>query len=373
MGHSIVKILQITRQFYPSVGGIESVTLGLSKALRQEGLQCDVATLQYVFQTKKRIPPFSMVEGVPVYRLRHIGGRRYPIVPGILSLSHDYDLLHIHAIDFFVDFLSLMQFEHQKPIVVSTHGGIFHTRWLWPLKHLWFQTLTRLSLKNVSYIVADSKHDMELFDSILPKNKLRYIPNGVDIQKLLIQERHPDLGLLVGIGRLFENKRVEWIIHAISQLKGKFPSLRLVWIGPGSAQQICHLNNLAAKSGITDSVKFTGAISITERDSYLAHAHLFVSAARYEAFGVSTIEAMAAGVVPVVTSVGIHPEVVQSGINGWLWSGDVHSLIETLRQALDTTNGKLTEMGDLARLQTVRFQWESVAADYIELYEESLR
>ena len=43
----------------------------------------------------------------------------------------------------------------------------------------------------------------------------------------------------------------------------------------------------------------------------LERAHLFVSASSYEGFGLSTIEAMSAATVVVVTAVGAHPDVVR--------------------------------------------------------------
>jgi alpha-1,3-mannosyltransferase len=365
--NEIVKILQVCRQFYPSVGGLETVTLGLGKSLRASGQECDVATLRRNFQSGESSEPFSLVEGLPVYRLRHFGSNRYPIAPEILKLVNKYDVLHIHAVDFFVDFLSYSRCYHKKPILLTTHGGIFHTTWFEQLKRLWFRTVTRSSLAGVRWVVGDSQHDIDLFRSIVPSEKLCHIPNGVDINDLLAQPRQIEQGLLVGIGRQAVNKRIEWIIRSVSELKVEFPAIRLVWIGPGSEQQ--RLNELAASLGVSDRVNILGPISAKERDSWLSRAHIYVSAASYEAFGVSTIEALASGAVPVVSSVGIHPEVVQTGINGWLWSGDNRSLTEILGLALRTNMARLEEMGVLSRNQAQRFSWDSIAKEYIDLYE----
>jgi alpha-1,3-mannosyltransferase len=365
-----IKILQIARQFFPSIGGIESVTLGLSKALKEVGYDCAVATLKYNFQSKEKLDSFEEVEGVPVYRFSHIGGRRYPIVPEVLKLVKDYDLLHIHAIDFFVDFINLTRFLHNKPIVVSTHGGIFHTRWNRIIKRIWFRTLTRASLGGVRWVVADSQHDMDLFRPIVLPGKLKYIPNGVDIENLLILPRLTERGLLVGVGRMVENKRVDMILQAIAQLRLEFPYIHLVWVGSGSEEE--SLKKQAADLGLNENVQFMGLIPTPQRNSLLARAHLFVSAASYEAFGVSTIEALAAGAVPVVTRVGIHPEVIQTGQNGWLYSGGIDSLTETLRQALKTDMDQISIMSELSRKKAQPYSWKSIVAEYVKLYENAL-
>jgi glycosyltransferase involved in cell wall biosynthesis len=41
---------------------------------------------------------------------------------------------------------------------------------------------------------------------------------------------------------------------------------------------------------------------------------------RMEHFGITTVEAMAAGCVPVVINKGGHPEIIQHGVNGFLWN-----------------------------------------------------
>ena len=70
--------------------------------------------------------------------------------------------------------------------------------------------------------------------------------------------------------------------------------------------------------GLSGRVRFHGAVSREELYRLLERAHLFVSASAYEGFGLSTIEAMSAATVVVVTAVGAHPDVVQDGVSGFL-------------------------------------------------------
>ncbi len=176
MSISTMNILQVTRTFSPAIGGIESVTAGLSRALARRGHRCDVLTLRYLFDRGDLAAPTEQIDGLSTYRISHMGSRRYPVAPGVLSFARPYDLIHIHAIDFFVDYLSLTRSIHRRPLVVNTHGGIFHTRWLAPLKRLWFQTVTRLSLRHADAVVCDSQHDYDLFRKIVPDHRLRDHP-----------------------------------------------------------------------------------------------------------------------------------------------------------------------------------------------------
>jgi len=118
-----MKILQLTRQFLPAQGGMESVVEGLSVALQRNGHAVEVATLRLLFATGGLAPAQSVEAGLPVRRMRHWGPRRYPVALAALRAIRGYDLVHIHAIDFFVDYLSLLHLLHRVPLVVSTHGG----------------------------------------------------------------------------------------------------------------------------------------------------------------------------------------------------------------------------------------------------------
>ncbi len=80
-----MKILQLTRQFLPAQGGVESVVEGLSVALQQKGHTVQVATLRLVFSTGVIAPAESVEAGLTVRRMRHWGSRRYPVAPAVRS------------------------------------------------------------------------------------------------------------------------------------------------------------------------------------------------------------------------------------------------------------------------------------------------
>ena len=148
---------------------MESVVEGLSIALQHSGHTVQVATLRLLFASGALAPAQSLEAGVPVRRMRHWGPRRYPVAPAALRAIRGYDLVHIHAIDFFVDYLSLLRWVHRIPLVVSTHGGFFHTQRAQAFKEWYFKTVTRQSLGGVGAVVCVSQHDREMFAGIVPR------------------------------------------------------------------------------------------------------------------------------------------------------------------------------------------------------------
>lgn len=366
-----MKILQISRQFFPSTGGIENVMYGLNKALQDKGYTTDTLTLRSIFSTGEKAEPESCVDGLKVYRLPHIGSKRYPIAPTVISFISSYDLLHIHAIDFFIDFLSITRLFHRKPIIVNTHGGIFHTKWLVFFKKFYFKTVTRFSLRGADAVICVSEHDYQLFKTIVPQEKLHIIPNGVSIESFAEIKKQIVPGLLLGIGRVVENKRIEQLISLIPKLIEEFPNIQLVWVGNDPQKRIPQLIEYAQQLGVASRIHFLGQVPDAKIRDLLSQAHLFVSAASYEAFGISTIEAMSSATVPVVTPVGIHPEVVKEGTTGFICKFEDQPL-NCFRHALSLKENQLSKIGHNAREVARQYSWDKVVDSYLSVYESVL-
>jgi len=367
-----MKILQLTRQFLPSEGGIESVVEGLSCALQQKGHTVRVVTLRSLFATGAMAPTESIEAGLSVRRMRHWGPRRYPIAPAAFAEIRGYDLVYIHAIDFFVDYLSLLRLLHRIPLVLSTHGGIFHTQWASRFKEMYFTTVTRMSLGGVGAVVCVSQQDREKFEEIVPSQNIHLIENGANIDRFWNLRKMVEPGLMLGISRLAENKCVHKVLEAMAPLKDRYPQMRLEWVGADFGGLRSSLEHRAVELGLGGRVRFHGATSREELYRLLERAHLFVSASAYEGFGLSTIEAMSAATVSVVTTVGAHPDVIQHGVSGFLTDADATELSEYMERVLVMPPEKVAAMGEAARAATRRFSWTEIAPQYEQLYSQVL-
>jgi alpha-1,3-mannosyltransferase len=179
-------------------------------------------------------------------------------------------------------------------------------------------------------------------------------------------------GLILGISRLAENKRVYKVLEAMALLKHRFPHLRLEWVGADFGGMRGPLEDLVVELGLSGRVRFWGAASREELERLLERAHLFVSASSYEGFGLSTIEAMSSATVVLVTSVGAHPSVIQHGVSGFLMDQDATGLPSHIERVLSLPANKLAEIGEAAQTATKRFSWSRIAPEYEQLYEQVL-
>lgn len=367
-----MKILQLTRQFLPSEGGIESVVEGLSCALQSRGHTVRVATLRSLFATGDMAPASSMEAGLQVRRMRHWGPRRYPVAPSSIAEIRGYDLVHIHAIDFFVDYLSLLRLLHRIPLVVSTHGGIFHTKWASTFKQMYFNTVTRMSLGGVGAVVCVSQQDRDKFEEIVHPKRIHLIENGANIDRFWSLKKTVEPGLMLGISRLVGNKCVHKVLEAMAPLKDRYPHMRLEWVGADFGGIQDSLERRAVELGLGERVSFHGATSREELYGLLERAHFFVSASEYEGFGLSTVEAMSAATAPVVTAVGAHADVIEHEVSGLLTDAEATELSASMDRMLSMPMAKVMAMGEAAREGTRRFSWSEIAPQYEQLYQQVL-
>jgi glycosyltransferase involved in cell wall biosynthesis len=115
------------------------------------------------------------------------------------------------------------------------------------------------------------------------------------------------------IGRLTEQKGVEYLIEAISIISASNNNIKFVIVGDGVLKSA--LENQANKLGLYNII-FTGFQRNVPQ--YLQLFDIFVLPSLFEGLPVSVLEAFASGIAVVATKVSGTPEVVHDGINGFL-------------------------------------------------------
>lgn len=361
-----MRILQVARQFHPKIGGIESCVLNLSRGLISRGHHVEVVTLDRDIGTGERLEAPSETDSIRIHRIPYFGPRRYPVAPSWLRFIRDFDVVHIHAIDFFIDSAAVAHAVGalRKPVIVTTHGGIFHTTAWGGIKKLYWRSILKRSLGTAAAVIAVSDSDAELFSSIVPPNKLVTIPNGID--PVFVAARAARIrGRILYVGRLSAAKGIDRVIDLIALLGAEVESLELIIAGPDENGTARSLRSRAEALGLESRVKIVGELPLDQLADLVASAHLFVSAAAHEGFGITTVEALSAGTPVMVTRTGIHEQVVRPGENGWLWSGvpDAESAA-MLREALLLPDARLDQMQRAARESAAPFDWISTTDRY---------
>ncbi|MBA3505675.1 MAG: glycosyltransferase family 4 protein [Betaproteobacteria bacterium] len=191
--------------------------------------------------------------------------------------------------------------------------------------------------------------------------RLHHIANGVDIGERAIEPSaslHNILGLpkattVVGyIGRLAPEKGPDLFLRMARLLATDPRDVHFVLIGDGPMRQT--LEKMAGELAITNRVHFTGVRD--DVDALLPSLVLTVLSSHAEGMPLALMEAMAAGLPVVATSVGGVPELVEHRYSGYLVSpDDPRALADAVKELLDNEPLRL-RMGAAARVRA-RDHW----------------
>lgn len=368
-----MKVAHVVRQFSPAVGGLEEAVHSIARSQRDQlGIDARIITLDRIFDKPSRLPVHDIVDGIPVLRLPWTGSTRYPLAPSVLRHVHSFDLLHVHAIDFFFDFLALSRPLHRRPMVASTHGGFFHSRELAKLKRVWFSTVTRASVMAYQRIVACSHHDAELFKPVAG-DRLTTIENGINQSKFAGASSETPTRTIISYGRFAKHKRLDALFPVLALLHRSNPMWRLIIAGSYGDQTEGELRASAVAAGVGDLVEFVIGPTDGELRSLIARCSYFASFSAHEGFGLAAVEAMSAGLVPLLSGIEPFRRLVSAAGVGLIVDPDnVVKTSSTIESSFVAQNDTYAARRAQCMQAVRRYDWNAVARLYTDLYDKVL-
>ncbi len=373
-----MRVAHVVRQYVPSVGGMEEVVRNLVQHLHAETkYEPYVVTLDRVFrQPGMLLPRHETLDNVPVNRLSYRGSERYPFCPQVLKSLRQADLVHVHGIDFFFDFLALTRPLHKRPMLVSTHGGFFHTNFAKRLKRHYFNSVTRVALQAYGRVIATSENDGEIFSQITDKRRLRVIENGVDIHKFEGAASQTLRPTLIYFGRWSINKGILEALNLLFALRAQQPDTPWEMIIAGREYDLTSNVILAhaAKLGMLAHVTVFAEPSNDDLRALISKASYFVCLSRHEGFGIAPIEAMSAALVPLLSDIPPFRRLVQTTQVGLILEGG--DAAGQAQQIGRFHAGLVAEtVSSTTRLQATQhaaksYSWKTVAAQYVNQYDQ---
>ena len=370
-GNVAMNIVHVVRQFHPALGGIESVVRELASAQVAAGHRVRVVTLNRVFKATldQVLPARGVVDGAEVIRLPFFGSTRYPLAPSVIKFVKDADVVHVHAIDFFFDYLAWTKLLHRRKLVISTHGGFFHTPYAARLKRLYFLTITRFSLAMYDLVAAVSVADRELFGRIRRRD-IVCIENGVNVSKFLNASSATPVKAILALGRLSSNKRLDRLLTFLAALRRRDPQWKLTIAGRPWNVEVDDLVTIAQMHRISDAVEIIVGPDDDKVRQLMGRCSVMASASEYEGFGVAAVEAMSAGLFPLVSDIPAFRRLVTRVGTGMLVD------FSDVEAAADKFIGKWRDIeSDYLRYRrqsidaASEFDWRQVSQEYVELYE----
>jgi glycosyltransferase involved in cell wall biosynthesis len=395
-----MRLLHVTHQYRPAIGGSEKYISDLSEELAKRGHHVDVFTSRSVdYRTwRNELPRFEQLDGVNVYRFSswprtrwawrtlsygfenywRTGARRYeplifygsgPICPAmfaaILRRAHRYDLIHINNLQYSHALVSYVAARAQRmPIIVTPH---IHAE-QWQTHDVGYM---RRVLQGSNAVLTVTRAEKAYLagrgwnqDIVVGGNGLRldHFPL-VDWQ----QSRHrfglsEDGFVLLFLGRKTDYKGLDVCLEAFSTLRQKRQDIRLLAVGPETSFS----QNLWAQYNGLEGLVVRGTVSNEERLAALAACDVLVMPSVGEAFGIVYLEAWAYRKPVIGAKIASVSSVISDGKDGFLIKPGQVALLTQRLIDLAADPGMARMMGQQGRAKLERRYTVERIADIVE-------
>lgn len=374
-----MKIAMFTDSFHPTVDGAVVSMERQAESLVRKGHEVVVVAPRPAEDVAVRWP----VHYLPSMEFRSYRGYRIVVSPSDMLeylRRERADIIHCHGLASMA-ILSLTAGKALKVPTVLT----FHTMANEAVKYYSFigvredlvvplvWVYLRNLLRRPELVVFPSRPiEEELLGHGIRTKAHAVIPTGVDCSTHRPENR--DDGLLASfgldgrrvmlhVGRLSMEKRLDIVLRAMKELAPEEPDLRLLVMGSGPAEK--EYQGLTRELGIEDRVVFAGFVPDDLLLKAYATCDMLVLASTFETQGLVILEAMASGMPVAGMRRRAIPEFVSDGVNGTLF--DEGSCAEGIRRCLAGADAFRANALETAR----RYSTDACTDRLLEAYERA--
>ena len=254
--------------------------------------------------------------------------------PSLRIRLKEADVVHVHSLGFYGAATWLSG-------ATEFIGTAWGTDIVVGRKSIFRSILLRRVLSHCKLVTCDSPHMREKILDLRQNSVVELINFGVDTQKFCMPaENHKnEAGPVILSTRNFEPVYdIPTAISGFERFSKEYPGSKLRIIGSGSLEET--VNQQVAESPVKDAITLVGRISQEQMVAELQGADVYVSASLADGgIAASTAEAMACGLIPVVSEVGDNDHWVKEGETGALFStGNPESLSFAIKRVVEATN-----------------------------------
>ena len=357
-----MRVLMVVRQFHPYVGGLESAVLALARQLHIMGITVDIVTLNRRVRGTElgALARHGMVGHLAVTRVPSLS-RRYAM-PVWIPPRRDYDLIHFHGIDGFLEVWRLLGYGG-IPAVLSTHGLIFHTSRMKSLKDWYWQHAFRALGQRLTILASSASDQAQLARIGL---LAQVMANPVE-WPVGVASSPRDPNLLLYLGRIAEHKGIADLMNVFRHLRETNPEVRLTLAGEDWDGTLARLQPLP------DGVTWIGRVPDDGKYWLIRQAGAAVFPSQAEGFGIGVVEALAQGTPVVAQNNPAYRELIHSGENGFLVDfKQVEKTSSQLQQLLGDAQ-LAARISAKARASVLQYRPEDIARQIMEVYQNLLK
>jgi glycosyltransferase involved in cell wall biosynthesis len=357
---SIMTLGIFTDDFYPFVGGMGRYVHELTQRLPQR---------QILIFSPSGIEAPNHVRVRPLFhqKLRNLSFSVW-LYQNIDWCIKEYDLSKIN-IQCGPGGLFLLQ-SVGVPVIATCH----HTWWQqsrYIRKQFWKRLFTPFEKRTYTLankIICDAEDSKSVLINKygIRSKKIVVIPIGVDQKQFFpLNEVKSIPNSLLFIGRLDKRKGIDFLIQAMPYVVRENPGAKLYIGGTGKRQN--RLQRYVTARNLDKNVEFLGFIPEERLNHWYNQVQCVVVPSVFEGFGLTVIEAMAAGTPVVATNVDALKDLIEDGVDGCLVEyGDIESLADRIvALLLDEDKRRLLAQKGREKVQSI-YNWDRIIKVFID-------
>jgi alpha-1,3-mannosyltransferase len=296
------KILIVAPDFHPAQGGVENYLLNLTKNLsNQYNIEIFSGT-----RISPKISKTYLINDFLVnkYKTFKIFGIDFPVsfftYFKLFKAIKNSDIVFVNDVKVF--FFSIVFFSKllNKKTFLVTHGLIFHNKRYVIFKKFFIKIYLYIIKNLITKVVANGMIDHQF----LLKNNINsnLINNGISIEKFKCKRSNVK-NYFVYFGRLTSNKGIDNLIDFLFTYKKKSLNFKMIIMGTGDNLYTEFLMNKINNMNLSENVKLFGEFTHDELLEELSKSEFVFNPSKFESFGFTLIEALAAGCTIIASDI----------------------------------------------------------------------
>ncbi|WP_327693663.1 glycosyltransferase family 4 protein [Streptomyces sp. NBC_00459] len=274
----------------------------------------------------------------------------------------EFDVLHIHEPA--SPSLGLLAcWAAQGPIVATFHTSNPRSRAM-----IAAYSMLQAALEKISARIAVSEYARRTLVEHLGGDAV-VIPNGVDVDSFAGAKPKPEWqGDTIGfIGRINEpRKGLPVLMKALPKILAARPATRLLVAGRGDEEEA--LEGLPPE--LHSRVEFLGMVSDEDKARLLRSVDVYIAPnTGGESFGIILVEALSAGAPVLASDLDAFAQVLDQGAAGELFTNEDADALADAAVRLLGDPGRRDELRERGSAHVRRFDWSTVGADILSVYE----
>lgn len=359
------RILIISSEFPPNVGGIGNHAYNLAKALAGEGYMVDVVA-DIINVNGNELKAFALKQPFNIHwvkRKKIVFQSYVHRMVKAVSLSQKADKI-ICSGKFSLWLANLIHLRFPgKELTAVVHGTELDLKSALPKK------LTNYSLKKFDKIISVSSYTQRFLPVALQSSVKKFIiHNGINADEFEIKDEPLLCGspALITIGNVTDRKGQQNVINALPQILLLYPAAKYHLIGKPTAK--LKIEETAERLAVKNDIQFYGALCRTELLQKLKGAKIKLMLSNhtitgdFEGFGIAVLEANAFG-IPAIGS-------RQSGIADAIVDGKTGLLVDhhnptEVADAVKTIMQNYSCFSQNAKAWAIQHDWKIIVKEYV--------